>query len=98
MRLAIDPQWLLDKIAAEPDELSCEAGVLHPEAPIPAAIASLSPRSTDLGIMAIMEQFVTDAYTAAQKAAYLAMIEQRTLISGAVLEALWAGASGEALP
>lgn len=98
MRLAIDPQWLLDKIAAEPDELSCEAGVLHPEAPIPAAIASLSPRSTDLDIMAIMEQFVSDAYTAAQKAAYLAMIEQRTLISGAVLEALWAGAGGEVLP
>lgn len=98
MRLAIDQQWLLEKIKAEPDDLPCEAGALHPDAPIPAAIAALSPRSTDLDIMAIMEQFVSDAYTAAQKAAYLAMIEQRTLISGAVLEALWAGAGGEVLP
>lgn len=33
MKLNISKEWLMAKIAAEPDDASCEAGVAHPEAP-----------------------------------------------------------------
>ncbi|UTC28147.1 hypothetical protein GURKE_01160 [Brevundimonas phage vB_BpoS-Gurke] len=98
MRMHIDPHWLREKIAAEPDDLSCEAGVLHPDAPIPAAISALSTKSTDLDIMAVMEKFAGDAYALHLKTAFLDGIKRLTGLNDAILEALWVGATGEALP
>jgi hypothetical protein len=44
--MQIDRDWLLRKIKEDPDDLACEAGILHPEAPLPKAIGALSPVST----------------------------------------------------
>lgn len=33
MKMTIDPEWLRRRIAEEPDDVSVEAGILHPEAP-----------------------------------------------------------------
>lgn len=33
MELKFSREWLLNKIASDPDDASCEAGVAHPEAP-----------------------------------------------------------------
>lgn len=51
----IDREALLRKIESEPD-LPCEAGALHPEAPVPALIRTLTPRSSDLEIIAVIEK------------------------------------------
>ncbi|USN15256.1 hypothetical protein KIKIMORA_01100 [Brevundimonas phage vB_BpoS-Kikimora] len=98
MRMHIDPHWLREKIDAEPDDLSCEAGVLHPEAPIPAAISTLSTKSTDLDIMAVMEKIAGGAYALDHKSVFLDGIKRLTGLNDAILEALWVGATGESLP
>ncbi|USN13956.1 hypothetical protein KABACHOK_01200 [Brevundimonas phage vB_BpoS-Kabachok] len=54
MKMHITREWLLEKIKAEPDDACCEAGVLHPEAPIPAMIARLTPASTDLEVIDVI--------------------------------------------
>lgn len=56
MKMMIDRDWLLKKIAAEPDDACYDAGILHPDAPLPRAIQALSGRSTDLEIMDVIEQ------------------------------------------
>lgn len=33
MKLLFSKEWLMAKIAADPDEENCEAGIAHPEAP-----------------------------------------------------------------
>ena len=61
MKIHITREWLLEKIKAEPDDACCEAGVLHPEAPLPALINTLSPASTDLEVIAAITQIEAHA-------------------------------------
>lgn len=89
MKFQIDRAWLLEKIKAEPDDACVEAGVLHPEAPLPRLINRLSPGSTDLEVMEAIAEVERQAEP--YRGIFHAALREVTRIDAGVYECLRLG-------
>lgn len=70
MKMPNDPLWWSRRLAAEPDDACVEAGVMHPEAPVPAAISRLTPQSTVSDLTDVLVLIERGGYAPDRKALF----------------------------